>query len=77
MSNVKRPTCGKKGESTLKRILHYVKRYPLSFACSLIFAAISVAVVIYLILVLMLRAVSKEDVMLMPKGEKIAKILHF
>ena len=39
--------------------------------------AIGAAVVIYLVLVLMLRAVSKEDVMLMPKGEKIAKILHF
>ena len=47
MSNVKRPTCGKKGESTLKRILHYVKRYPLSFACSLIFAAISVAATLF------------------------------
>jgi len=32
--------------------------------------------VIYLILVLALRIVSKDDVMLMPKGEKIAKILH-
>ena len=39
--------------------------------------AIGVAVVIYLILVLALRAMSRDDVMLMPKGEKIAKILHF
>jgi len=39
--------------------------------------AIGVAVVVYLILVLALRAVSRDDVMLMPKGEKIAKILHF
>ena len=38
-------------------------------------AAIAVAVLIYLILVLALRVVSREDVMLMPKGEKIAKIL--
>ncbi len=41
------------------------------------FAAIGLAVVIYLILVLLTRAVSKDDVLLMPKGEKIAKILHF
>ena len=39
--------------------------------------AIGAAVVIYLILVLALRALSRDDVMLMPKGEKIAKILHF
>ena len=38
-------------------------------------AAIGVAVLLYLVLVLALRAVSREDVMLMPKGEKIAKIL--
>lgn len=40
------------------------------------FGAIAVAVVIYLVLVLALRIVSRDDVMLMPKGEKIAKILH-
>ena len=39
--------------------------------------AIGGAVVIYLILVLALRAMSRDDVMLMPKGEKIAKILRF
>ena len=38
--------------------------------------AIGVAVVIYGILVIALRAISKDDLMLMPKGEKIAKILH-
>ncbi|MCI8538698.1 MAG: polysaccharide biosynthesis protein [Oscillospiraceae bacterium] len=39
-------------------------------------AAIAVAGVIYLILVLALRILSKEDLALMPKGEKIGKILH-
>ena len=39
--------------------------------------AIGVAVAVYLVLVLTLRAVSRDDVMLMPKGEKIAKILRF
>lgn len=38
--------------------------------------AIVVAVVIYAVLVLALRVISRDDVMLMPKGEKIAKILH-
>jgi stage V sporulation protein B len=39
-------------------------------------AAILVAVVIYLILVLAFQIISREDLSLMPKGEKIAKILH-
>jgi len=39
--------------------------------------AIGVAVLAYLVLVVALRIVSRDDVMLMPKGEKIAKILHF
>ena len=38
--------------------------------------AIGVAVVIYGVLIIALRAISKEDLKLMPKGEKIAKILH-
>ena len=38
--------------------------------------AIVVAVVIYAVLVIMLRAITKEDLSLMPKGEKIARILH-
>lgn len=39
-------------------------------------AAILVAVVIYGVLVIVLRAITKEDLSLMPKGEKIARILH-
>jgi len=38
--------------------------------------AIGLAVVVYAVLIFVLRAVSKEDLALMPKGEKIAKILH-
>lgn len=38
-------------------------------------AAILVGVVIYLLLVIVLRAVTAEDLSLMPKGDKIAKIL--
>ncbi|MEG2097837.1 MAG: polysaccharide biosynthesis protein [Pseudoflavonifractor sp.] len=38
--------------------------------------AIGVGVVLYLVLVLALRVISKEDLELMPKGDKIAKILH-
>lgn len=37
--------------------------------------AIAVGVVVYLVLVLCLRVLSKEDLALMPKGDKIAKIL--
>ena len=39
--------------------------------------AILVAVVIYGVLVIALRAITKDDLMLMPKGEKIARMLHF
>ncbi len=38
--------------------------------------AIALAGVVYLILVVVLRAISKEDLALMPKGDKIARILH-
>ncbi len=37
---------------------------------------ILVGVVVYLVLVLALRVISKDDLSLMPKGDKIAKILH-
>ena len=39
-------------------------------------AAIVVAVAIYGVLVIVLRAITKEDLSLLPKGEKIARILH-
>jgi stage V sporulation protein B len=39
-------------------------------------AAIFVAVIIYLILVIVFQIISKDDLSLMPKGNKIAKILH-
>ena len=38
--------------------------------------AILAAVVIYGVLVVVLRAITKDDLMLMPKGEKIARVLH-
>ena len=41
-----------------------------------VLAAIGVAVVIYFALILLTRAISKEDLALMPKGDKIARLLH-
>ena len=38
--------------------------------------AIAVAMAVYVVLVVALRAVSREDLALMPKGEKIAKLLR-
>ena len=38
--------------------------------------AILVGVVVYAILVVLLRVLSKEDLEMMPKGDKIAKLLH-
>ena len=39
-------------------------------------AAIGVGVIVYFALVLMLRVISKEDLELMPKGDKIARLLR-
>ena len=39
-------------------------------------AAIGVAVVVYFALILLTRAISKEDLSLMPKGDKIARLLR-
>ena len=39
-------------------------------------AAIGVAVVVYLVLVIALRAITRDDMRLIPKGEKLARILH-
>ena len=39
-------------------------------------ASIGVAVVIYLVLVIALRIITREDLKMIPKGEKIARLLH-
>ena len=39
-------------------------------------AAIAVAVVVYAVLVLALRIVTRDDLALLPKGEKLARVLH-
>ena len=41
-----------------------------------VFGSICVAVVIYGICVLLFRVITREDLILLPKGEKIAKILR-
>jgi stage V sporulation protein B len=38
--------------------------------------AIAVAGVVYLVLIVVLKAISKEDLSLMPKGDKLGKLLH-
>ena len=38
--------------------------------------AIGAAVIVYLVLVIALRAVTREDMRLIPKGDKLARILH-
>ena len=40
------------------------------------FAALGVAVVLYMVSVLLFRALSREDMQMIPKGEKIYSILH-
>ncbi len=41
-----------------------------------VLGAIALAVVCYLVLVILLRAITKEDLELIPKGDKIARLLH-
>ena len=38
--------------------------------------AIGIAVIVYGVLVVALRAISRDDLALMPKGNKIAKLLR-
>lgn len=38
--------------------------------------AIGVAVIVYAVSVIKLRVITTEDMKLIPKGEKIAKLLH-
>lgn len=40
-------------------------------------ASIAVAVVVYFVMVVMTRSVTAEDMRLIPKGEKLARLLHF
>jgi len=39
-------------------------------------AAIGVAAIVYFALILLTKAISKEDLALMPKGDKIARLLR-
>ena len=39
-------------------------------------ASIALAVVVYLIMVIVTRSVTLEDMKLIPKGEKLARLLH-
>ena len=40
------------------------------------FAAVFVGVAVYAVMIVALRAITREDVVMFPKGEKIAKLLH-
>ena len=49
---------------------------PLLGSTLAVLGAIGLGVILYAVLVVVLRAISREDLSLMPKGEKIAKILR-
>ena len=42
----------------------------------LVSAPVAVGVVAYVVCVIKFKAITREDCMLLPKGEKIAKLLH-
>ncbi|MGE4275865.1 MAG: polysaccharide biosynthesis protein, partial [Lawsonibacter sp.] len=41
-----------------------------------VLAAIAVAMAVYLVLIVALRTISRDDLALMPKGEKLARLLR-
>ena len=57
------------------RVLHAASVRSVSGLISLC-AAIAAAVIVYLVMVIVTRSVTLEDMKLIPKGEKIAKLLH-
>ncbi len=59
--------------SALIRSGHSVARLPMLAAMC---AAIAVAVVVYLVMIILTRSVTLEDMKLIPRGEKLARLLH-
>ena len=57
------------------RLLHVGQSGRIMLAAALV-AAIGIAVAVYLVMVIVTRSVTQEDMKLIPKGEKIAKLLH-
>ena len=49
---------------------------PITLICMGIVFLILVACVVYIAALLLLRAISKDDVLMLPKGQKIAKVLE-
>ena len=57
------------------RLLHVMEHGRLLLAAVLV-VSIGIAVVIYVVMVVVTKSVTLEDMKLIPKGEKIAKLLH-
>ncbi|MBE6996969.1 MAG: polysaccharide biosynthesis protein, partial [Ruminococcaceae bacterium] len=57
------------------RLLHVGQSGRIMLAAALV-VAIGIAVAVYLVMVIVTRSVTLEDMKLIPKGEKIAKLLH-
>ena len=60
-------------------LLHHVTgrwAVPIMLSVVTLGAAIIVAVVVYIVMVVVTKSVTLEDMKLIPKGEKIAKLLH-
>ena len=57
------------------RLLHVGQSGRIMLAAALV-AAIGIAVAVYLVMVIVTRSVTLEDMKLIPKGQKIAKLLH-
>ena len=58
------------------RVLHVGPDAPRLMLLVALCAAIGIAVVVYLVMVIVTKSITLEDMKLIPKGEKIAKALH-
>ena len=57
-------------------LLTTVFRQLVSLAVTALVLAILAAVIVYVVSVIAMRVITKEDMSLIPGGEKVAKILH-
>ena len=56
--------------------IHGSGRPPQLYWKQSISGAIALAAVVYVVLVMLLRIITREDLEMLPKGEKLAKFLH-
>ena len=65
-------SCGYGSYSLLEKSMGFLGKYSMLVSMAL---AIIIAVIVYLIAIIVTKTLAYEDVKLLPKGEKLAKLL--